>query len=102
LNGAAQVRTTLSPQLLLQLLLTIEGELGRARRSGERNAPRTVDLDILFYEGRVIQEEGLCVPHPRLHQRRFVLEPLAQIAPHLRHPVLQRTVSELLAGIGAG
>ena len=99
LNGAACVRTGLAPRELLDLLLEIEGELGRVRQPGERNEPRTIDLDILFYGDRIIEEEGLCVPHPRLHRRVFVLEPLAQIAPEWVHPVLGKSVAELLAGL---
>lgn len=101
LNGAACVRTQLDPRALLEVLLEVETELGRVRHAGERNAPRTIDLDILFYGDRIIEEVGLCVPHPRLHQRAFVLKPLAQIAPDLIHPTKGKSIAALLADLDA-
>src|SRR5262245_27329745 len=95
LNAAAEIETDLSPRSLLDLLLKIEHSLGRVRR--ERYGPRTLDLDVLLYGDQVIHEPGLEVPHPRMHERRFVLAPLAGIAPEVLHPVLRRSVRELLA-----
>jgi 2-amino-4-hydroxy-6-hydroxymethyldihydropteridine diphosphokinase len=94
LNGVAALETELQPQELLDLLLAVERRLGRERR--ERWGPRTIDLDLLLYGDEVIDEEGLTVPHPHLHERRFVLEPLAEIAPTLVVPGLGR-VEDLLA-----
>ena len=95
LNGAARLETRLSPRELLAALLQVEQELGRDR-SGPRFGPRTIDLDLLLYGALELAEEGLTVPHPRLHERRFVLEPLAELAPDLVVPGRGR-VSELLA-----
>ncbi|MCS7167306.1 MAG: 2-amino-4-hydroxy-6-hydroxymethyldihydropteridine diphosphokinase [Gemmatales bacterium] len=97
LNAVCAVETDLSPQELHRELLRIESSQGRQR--GERNAPRTLDLDLLLYGDEILQTAELTVPHPRLHQRAFVLGPLAELAPTLVHPVLRRTVVELLAGL---
>jgi 2-amino-4-hydroxy-6-hydroxymethyldihydropteridine diphosphokinase len=94
LNGVVQVETSLRPGELLERLLSVESRLGRVR--AERWGPRTIDLDLLLYGDEVIDERGLTVPHPRLGQRRFVLEPLADLAPTLVVPGLGG-VEELLA-----
>lgn len=86
LNGVAWIRTSLSAQELLKALLEIERKLGRERKNTPRNAPRTVDLDILLYGRQVILEPDLQVPHPRMHEREFVLWPLLQVAPKIRDP----------------
>jgi 2-amino-4-hydroxy-6-hydroxymethyldihydropteridine diphosphokinase len=84
-NAAAQVRTELSPRELLDRLLAVERELGRVR-TGERYGPRTIDLDLLLYGQEVVEEPGLTVPHPRLAERRFALEPLLDLDPALSVP----------------
>lgn len=94
LNGVVQLETDLTPQSLMEVLQEIERSLGRNRE--QRGGPRTLDLDILFYGSRTIKEDGLTIPHPRLHRRRFVLLPLAELDPGWRHPVLNQTVQELL------
>jgi len=96
LNGAVAIDTSLPPRALLDLLLEIERSLGRVRV--ERWGPRTIDLDLLVYGGERVDEEGLHVPHPRLHERRFALEPLAELDPELEIPGLG-TVSELIAAL---
>lgn len=99
LNAVAEIETTLSPRELLDRLLAIERDLGRERH--RKWDPRTIDLDLLLYGGRVIDEADLKVPHPRMHERRFVLEPLAQIAPGGMHPVRKRTFAQLLEDLGS-
>jgi 2-amino-4-hydroxy-6-hydroxymethyldihydropteridine diphosphokinase len=93
LNCAAKVTTQQHPRALLAFLKSIEEALGRAERI--RNGPRTIDLDILLCDDLVVEEDGLVIPHPRLHERLFVLAPLREIAPGLVHPVLGKTVEEL-------
>jgi 2-amino-4-hydroxy-6-hydroxymethyldihydropteridine diphosphokinase len=95
LNAVAELDTSLEPRALLERLLAVERELGRVR-GGERWGPRTIDLDLLLYGERRIDEPGLRVPHPRLYERLFVLEPLAELDPSLKIPAIG-TVSALLA-----
>ncbi len=94
LNVALEVETSLTPARLLDICLAIETAEGRVRTF--LNAPRTLDLDILLYGDLVINGARLVIPHPRMAERRFVLEPLAQIAPELLHPVLQKSIRSLL------
>ena len=98
LNAVVAVETERSPEDLLQLLLCIERQFGRIR--SEPNSPRTLDLDILLYDDRVINSPELTIPHPRMHERAFVLRPLADIAPDWRHPVTGERVSDLLRIVG--
>ena len=94
-NAAAALQTTLSPESLLDLLMRIEGEMGRVR--SQPGAPRTIDLDLLFYNDVVKNGPGLVIPHPRIQERRFVLAPLCEIATNYLHPVFHLTVAQLLA-----
>ena len=94
LNGAVLVTTQLPPRELLERLLVVEQRLGRVRK--ERFGPRTIDLDLLVYGEQVIDEPGLTIPHPRLHERRFALDPLADLAPDLVIPG-RGSISALLA-----
>ena len=96
LNAAAKLATTRSPRELLELLLSIERTLGRVRGEGPRYGPRTIDLDLLVYGNETIDDPALVVPHPRLHERRFALEPLAELDPELVIPG-RGSVSALLA-----
>jgi len=98
-NAAVLLETELRPLPLLDALLGIERSFGRDRVAGPPKGPRTLDLDLLLYDDLVLDEPELTLPHPAMHQRRFVLAPLGEIAPEWRHPVLRRTIGELLAGL---
>ena len=98
LNAVVELRTSLAPRALLERLLAIEAAAGRERR-GPRNAARTLDLDLLLHGALALDEPGLCVPHPRLAERAFVLEPLCALAPELVHPTLGATLAELAARV---
>lgn len=99
LNGVWEIETSLEAKALMEELMKIESSLGRERK--EKNEPRPIDLDILFYGDKVIQSEDLSVPHPRMHERWFVLKPLADLCPDFVHPKKKKTVRELLSKVTA-
>jgi len=99
LNAAACIQTALEPAALLDALLAVEQTMGRVR--GVRNGPRLIDLDLLFWGNQILDLPGLCVPHPRISERQFVLLPLAEIAEELVHPKLQMSVAAMSRALGA-
>jgi 2-amino-4-hydroxy-6-hydroxymethyldihydropteridine diphosphokinase len=98
LNAVAVGDTTMSARALLDALQAIEHQRGRERPYP--NAPRTLDLDVILFGDAIVEEPGLKVPHPRFRERRFVLQPLAEVAPDLRDPVSGKTIADLLASVG--
>ena len=96
LNAAALLNTTLPPLDLLHNLLAVEHAMGRNRSSAPPKGPRIIDLDLLLYGDLIVQTPELILPHPALHERRFVLAPLAEIAPTLQHPTLHCSIAHLL------
>jgi 2-amino-4-hydroxy-6-hydroxymethyldihydropteridine diphosphokinase len=100
LNSAVKFDTEKMPRQLISAILAIEQGMGRQRK--QQKGPRTIDIDILFFGSSIIDIPSLTVPHPHLHERRFVLEPLAEIAPDVRHPIFKRTIRELRDALPAG
>ena len=100
LNCAVALETEMTPEQLMTALLQIEGEMGRRR--AQEKGPREIDLDILLVGDLVVDAPELSVPHPAMHQRRFVLEPLVEIAPEARHPVMQKSAKKMLEELPAG
>jgi 2-amino-4-hydroxy-6-hydroxymethyldihydropteridine diphosphokinase len=102
LNCAVKLDTEKTPQQLLAGILDLEQTMGRRRLRGQKKGPRTIDIDILLFGDLTVEMEGLTIPHTAMHERRFVLEPLAEIASDGRHPVLHKTIRELRDALPAG
>jgi 2-amino-4-hydroxy-6-hydroxymethyldihydropteridine diphosphokinase len=100
LNCVVAIETKKTPRQLLSFILHLEATMGRLRM--REKGPRNIDIDIVLFGEQVLDEQGLKIPHPSMHQRRFVLEPLVEIAAEARHPVLGKTAQELLVDLGSG
>lgn len=99
LNGALLLETELAPVELMRALLGVERAMGREREGAVAKGPRLIDLDLLLYDDQVVETEELTLPHPEMQERRFVIEPLVEIAPEWVHPVLGRTMRDLFTGL---
>jgi 2-amino-4-hydroxy-6-hydroxymethyldihydropteridine diphosphokinase len=102
LNCAVKLDTEKMPKQLLAGILDLEQQMGRRRRREQKKGPRIIDIDILLFGNSIIDAKGLTVPHPAMHERRFVLEPLAEIAAEVRHPLFKKTIRELRDALPAG